>query len=244
MTIKTETPLIEPLFRMMGLPPSLVRYCPVSSTKPLRTMYLRDSPLVTGLNASWDDTCLLTTVDGEHDQLGHLKLSGPADGKQVSGVHISVFGGRGQLNVVLGGDHLKVVLGAGTILRGGLHLAAKATAFIGDNTTMGSARLTAAYADLVIGDDCQFSEDAVVQCNDQHALCDAETGVPIHTQRRHVRLGRHVWLGRRAMVLPDVTIGAGSVIESGAVVNSNVHPNTMVGGAPAQLLREKVTWKR
>ena len=87
MTIKTETPLIEPLFRIMGLPPSLVRYCPVSSTKPLRTIYLRDSPLVKGLDASWDDDCLLTTVDGEHDRLGHLKLSGPAAGKQVSGVH-------------------------------------------------------------------------------------------------------------------------------------------------------------
>lgn len=244
MSIQPETPNIEPLFRLMGLPPSLVRYCPVSLTKPLRTMYLRDSPLAKGLNANWDDTCLLTTVDGEHDRLGHIKLSGPAAGKQVSGVHLALFGGKGQLNIVLSGDHIKVVIGAGTALLGGLHLAAKGTAFIGDNTTMGQARLTANYADLVIGDDCQISEDVAVQCNEQHALCDAETGAPIHTQRRHVRIGRHVWLGRRSIVLPDVTIGAGSVVESGAVVSSNVQPNTMVGGAPAQQLREKVTWRR
>ncbi|MEK8031055.1 acyltransferase [Ideonella sp. DXS29W] len=244
MPISPETPLIEPLFRLMGLPPSLVRYCPVSSTKPLRTMYLRDSVLVKGLDAEWDDTCLLTTVDGEHDQLGHIKISGVAGGRQVSGVHLALFGGKGQLGLMLSGDGLKVVIGTGTVLRGGLHLAAKATAFIGDNTTMGQARLTASYADLVVGDDCQLSEDVAVQCNEQHALCDAETGAPLNTQRRHVRIGRHVWLGRRSMVLPDVTIGAGSVVESGAVVSSNVQPNTMVGGAPAQLLRDKVTWKR
>lgn len=244
MPIKPETPLIEPLFRMMGLPPSLVRYCPISSTRPLRTMYLRDSTLVKGLNVTWDDTCLLTTVDGEQEQLDHIKLSGPTPGKQLTGVHLAILGGKGQLNLVMGGDNLKAVIGAGTTLRGGLHLSGKGTAFIGDNTTMGQGRLTVSFADLVIGDDCQLSEDVVVQCNDQHRLCDAETNAPLFTQRRHVRIGRHVWLARRSMVLPDVTIGAGSVVESGAVVSSNVQPNTMVGGAPAQLLREKVTWKR
>jgi acetyltransferase-like isoleucine patch superfamily enzyme len=244
MSIQKETPLFEPLMRIMGLPPSLARYCPISNSRPLRTMRLADSPLVKGVNATWGDDCLLTTVDGEHERLSHITLSAPGGARTFNGVHLAVFGGKGQLNLVIGGDQLKVVIGAETVLRGGLHMASKATAFIGDHTTMGQARLTVSYADLVIGDDCQFSEDVVVQCNDQHALCDAETGAPIHTQRRHVRIGRHVWFGRRALVLPDVTIGAGSVIEAGAVVTGNVQPNTLVGGAPAVTVREKVTWKR
>jgi tetrahydrodipicolinate N-acetyltransferase len=46
------------------------------------------------------------------------------------------------------------------------------------------------------------------------------------------------------MVLPDVTIGQGSVVESGSVVRSDVPANTLVGGAPAQVLREKIDWRR
>jgi acetyltransferase-like isoleucine patch superfamily enzyme len=129
-------------------------------------------------------------------------------------------------------------------VRGGLHLAAKATAFIGDRTTIGQARLTAANADLVIGDDCQLSEDVIVQCSDQHAVVELDGGAPVFGYRRHVRIGRHVWLGRRSMVLPDVTIGQGSVVESGSVVRSDVPANTLVGGAPAQVLREKIDWRR
>jgi acetyltransferase-like isoleucine patch superfamily enzyme len=244
MTKFVETPHLEPLMRIMGLPPSLVRYLPVAAEKPLRTMLLRDSPLVKSLDVEWADDCWLTTLDGDADKLAHVSISVPGPRKPVSGVHLAVLGGKGQLNLVLGGDQLKVVIGAETVLRGGLHMAAKATAFIGDRTTAGLVRFTVSNADLVVGDDCQLAEDVIVQCSDQHAIVDLDSGAPVFGHRRHVRIGRHVWLGRRALVLPDVTIGAGSVIESGAVVRTNVAVNTLVGGSPAEVLREKVDWRR
>ena len=244
MTILNETPNLEPLMRIMGLPPSLVRYCPGAAELKLRTMRLADSALGKSVDAAWGDDCLLTTVDGEHDKLAHVKLTVPAGRKPYAGLHLAFFGGKGQIQLVLGGDHLRVVIGAGTLLRAGLHLAGKASVFIGDNTTMGQARLSASNADLVVGDDCQFSEDVVVQASDQHSLVDAASGAVLHTERRHVRIGRHVWLGRRAMVQPDVTLGAGCVVESGAVVTRDVAANTLVGGAPAVVLREGVSWKR
>jgi maltose O-acetyltransferase len=46
------------------------------------------------------------------------------------------------------------------------------------------------------------------------------------------------WLGARALVLPGITIGAGSIVAAGAVVTHDVKPNTVVGGIPAKLLRE------
>lgn len=244
MSTFVETPFLEPLMRIMGLPPSLVRYLPVTADKPLRTMRLRESPLAKQLDIDWADDCFLTTVDGGAENLAHVSVSVPGARRQVSGVHLALFGGKGQLNLVLGGDQLKVVIGAETIVRGGLHMAAKATAFIGDRTTAGQARFTVSNADLVIGDDCQLSEDVGVQCSDQHAILDADTGAPVFGHRRHVRIGRHVWLGRRVLVLPDVTIGAGSVVEAGAVVRANVAANTLVGGAPAAVLRERVDWRR
>lgn len=50
-------------------------------------------------------------------------------------------------------------------------------------------------------------------------------------------LGKHVWIGANATVLPGVTIGDGAIVAAGAVVTKDVAPNTVVGGVPARVLR-------
>ena len=40
----------------------------------------------------------------------------------------------------------------------------------------------------------------------------------------------HVWIGTRAMVLPGVTLGRGSVVCAGAVVTRDVPPLAIVAG--------------
>jgi maltose O-acetyltransferase len=71
---------------------------------------------------------------------------------------------------------------------------------------------------------------------------DHEIGDP--TQRcgrrvyRPIHIGEGVWIGSRAVILPGVSVGNGSVVAAGAVVNRNVPANTLVGGVPARLLRE------
>jgi len=47
-----------------------------------------------------------------------------------------------------------------------------------------------------------------------------------------------VWIGGNVTILPGVTIGRGSVIAAGAVVNANVPPMVVAGGVPARVLRE------
>jgi acetyltransferase-like isoleucine patch superfamily enzyme len=46
-----------------------------------------------------------------------------------------------------------------------------------------------------------------------------------------------VWLGAGAIITDGVTIGKGSVVAAGAVVTQNVAPGTVVGGVPAQIIR-------
>lgn len=64
---------------------------------------------------------------------------------------------------------------------------------------------------------------------------------PIHYRKNHyapINIGRYVWIGSNATVLPGVTIGDWAVVAAGAVVAKNVPPNTVVGGVPARILKK------
>jgi len=49
----------------------------------------------------------------------------------------------------------------------------------------------------------------------------------------------YVYLGPRAIVLPNVRIGFAAVVGAGAVVTKDVPPFAVVGGVPARYLRER-----
>lgn len=52
-----------------------------------------------------------------------------------------------------------------------------------------------------------------------------------------VHIGRNVWIGSHATILPGVSIGDNAVVAAGAVVTKDVEPNSIVGGVPAKVLR-------
>ena len=53
-----------------------------------------------------------------------------------------------------------------------------------------------------------------------------------------VKICDKVWIGFNAIILKGVTIGEGSIVGSGSVVTKDVPPWTIVGGNPAQIIRE------
>jgi acetyltransferase-like isoleucine patch superfamily enzyme len=52
----------------------------------------------------------------------------------------------------------------------------------------------------------------------------------------------NVWIGTRATILKGVTIGEGAIVAAGAVVTKNVPPHTLVGGVPAKIIKEKISY--
>jgi acetyltransferase-like isoleucine patch superfamily enzyme len=54
-----------------------------------------------------------------------------------------------------------------------------------------------------------------------------------------VRIGRGVWIGTHAVILPGVTVGDHSVVAAGAVVREDVAPYAIVAGIPAVLIRSR-----
>ena len=55
---------------------------------------------------------------------------------------------------------------------------------------------------------------------------------------RPIHIGRNVWIGFDACVLPGVTIGEGSIIGARSVVTESVPPFTVVAGNPARVIRQ------
>ena len=49
-----------------------------------------------------------------------------------------------------------------------------------------------------------------------------------------VRIGNDVWLGARAIVLPELTIGGGAVIGAGALVRNDIPATAIAVGVPAR----------
>lgn len=51
-------------------------------------------------------------------------------------------------------------------------------------------------------------------------------------------IGKNVWIGANATVVPGVTIGDNAIIAAGAVVTKDVPENTVVGGVPAKVIKK------
>lgn len=48
-----------------------------------------------------------------------------------------------------------------------------------------------------------------------------------------------VWIGRNAIIMPNIRIGKGSIVGAGAVVTKDVEPYSVVGGVPAKLIKKR-----
>lgn len=60
-----------------------------------------------------------------------------------------------------------------------------------------------------------------------------------HRLSRRAAIGHDTWLGHGAMIKPEVTVGDGAVVASGAIVTKDVAPYTIVAGTPAIKLRDR-----
>ncbi|WP_170385385.1 chloramphenicol acetyltransferase [Ruegeria atlantica] len=60
-----------------------------------------------------------------------------------------------------------------------------------------------------------------------------------HRASRTAKIGHDTWIGHAAIIKPEVTIGHGAIVASGAVVTKDVAPYTIVGGVTAQPIRRR-----
>lgn len=88
---------------------------------------------------------------------------------------------------------------------------------------------------VVIGDRCDIAPEVTFQTGGHKiGTSDRRAGEGVCYSQK---VGNGVWIGGRATIIGDTTIGDGSVIAGCACVIKDVAPNTLVGGVPARVIR-------
>ncbi len=110
---------------------------------------------------------------------------------------------------------------------------------MGDDCTVNPYTILYGHGGLTLGNGVRIATHSVI-IPANHIFTDPAQ--PIHTQKETrigVAIEDDVWIGSNVTILDGVRIGRGSVIAAGSVVTKDVDPFSIMGGAPARLLKQR-----
>ena len=116
--------------------------------------------------------------------------------------------------------------------------------FLDDNVFVGHHAILDGTGTLHVGAGSQVSARAYLLTHSSHVAVrlygEHYQEVPEEEKRgfgaEPVRVGRYVFIGAGAIVLPGVTIGDGALVAAGSVVRADVPPFAVVAGVPARVV--------
>ena len=158
------------------------------------------------------------------------------------------------------GDHLRLegalpeIIGDGRIEIGddvliggqctwvvGFKVSQGAELMIGNRVSINYQNMISVARSVRIGDDTRVAAGVQIYDNISHPLSPSR-------RLRHesftleesapVVIGKNVWIGTRSIIMRGVTIGDHSVVAAGSIVTRDVPSYTLVGGAPAKVLKD------
>ena len=111
---------------------------------------------------------------------------------------------------------------------------------IGKNTAINERAFIGASdnGNIIIGDNVMIAYNVSLRASD-HVF--GETNKPIKEQGHDggsIIVEDNVWIAANCIITSNVRIGKNSVIAAGAVVTTDVEPNTVYGGIPARKLKD------
>lgn len=92
---------------------------------------------------------------------------------------------------------------------------------------------------ISIGDGSSIALGSIILCH-EYNLESYKVGDVLHNQHhivKPIKLCDNVMIGSRAIILPGVTIGHGSVIGTGSTVNKDIPPWSIAVGNPARIVK-------
>lgn len=118
----------------------------------------------------------------------------------------------------------------------------------GDRTYVGKSHIVC-HSNVSIGNDTIISWGVTIVDHNSHSLNWEKRSNDVLNWAKGIKnwddvkiskvvIQDRAWIGFNAQILKGVTIGEGAIIAAGAVVTKDVPPYTIVGGNPAQIIRE------
>lgn len=109
---------------------------------------------------------------------------------------------------------------------------------LGNNTNIGSRcqlRAGPSHGQIIIGDYGLLGPEVAIIAS-QYRFNDGEPVTKQLMDEADVCVGRDVWIGTKAIIMPGVTIGDGAIIGAGAVVTHSIPARAIAVGAPARII--------
>ena len=94
------------------------------------------------------------------------------------------------------------------------------------------------YGPVSIGKDVMMGPEVVIYTSGhKYDRLDVPMRMQGNTEAKPVVIEDDVWIGRRVIILPGVTIGKGCIIGAGAVVTKDIPPYSVAAGVPAKVVK-------
>ena len=92
-------------------------------------------------------------------------------------------------------------------------------------------------------DQCEIGQHVLIASNvfistENHGMNPHQSYQDQPLISKSVIIGDNCWIGERAMIMPGVRIGEGSIIGAGAVVTKDIPPYSIAVGNPAKVIKQ------
>lgn len=101
---------------------------------------------------------------------------------------------------------------------------------------------------VFINSGCKFQDQGGIYIGDGTLIGHNATIVTLNHEEnpskrqnliaKPVKIGKKVWIGSNAVILPGVSIGDGVIIGAGSIVTKNIEKNKVAIGVPAKIIRD------
>jgi galactoside O-acetyltransferase len=141
----------------------------------------------------------------------------------------------------LGAENNRITLGSEVTLERGVDIGTLQNSFIeiGEKTYIGLYTCITGYGNIKIGKNCLIAAHSGIYGN-SHIFADpSQTIGDQGVTRKGIVIEDDCWLGHGVTVIDGVSIGRGSVIGAGAVVNRDIPPYSIAVGIPAKVIAQR-----
>lgn len=179
--------------------------------------------------------------------------------KKIKGLNIKFKGANAKIKIyspcpkfsnttIECGDNVNISIGASShrIFNSYFSvLSDNASLIIGNNASIRGATIVITEnknLSVNIGNDCLIAANVKIWTTDFHTVIDSKTSKPINPPCS-INIGNHCWICEGVTIAKGVSLLADTVVASKSYVTKSFDkPNIIIGGVPAKIIKENITW--